>query len=767
MFKEWKAVLKKPTFLIVMLGIALIPALYNVIFLSSMWDPYDKVENLPVAVVNQDVKASYQGKEMAIGDNMVEKLKKQKGMDWQFVDAKKAKEGLADGDYYMVVTLPAELSKQAASILSDQPQEMVISYEVSSGHSFIASKMSDSAMEKLKTSVAKQVTTSYNEALFDNMDKLKDGITTAADGSTKLSDGMVKLKDGSTLLSTNLDTLANSTLTFASGADRLSTGLVTYTDGVAQLADGASLLASKSDQLVAGGQALSSAAHSADLQSLVDGSAQLAAGLSQIDRQLQANPISEEDKQALANLSAGLTSLETALSNLPDKSGLSGILEGSLTSIAGSAQTILTAAQADKASILASVQATSAYQGLSAEGQTEITNSVTASASQVETEAQSILTSVASIKSQLPTDTGNNTGSSTKDQAVAAVSQINGKVTKLNQLVAGYDQLSTIINTQVAPGATQVAGGVATLQGQLQTGADQLSQGINTYTGAVGQIADGSKKLNDNSSQLVTGSQTLSNGAGQIADGSGKLAAGGLTLSQGLDTASLGSLTLSQGLTQADSQLAVLHTSKSNAQTLASPASLKRTDKSKVGVNGVAMAPYMISVALFVAAISTNTIFAKLPSGRNPKSKWDWFKARAEINGLIALVAGLLVYGAVHLLGLSANFEVKTLVMVLLSSLTSMALVTALTTWNSKVGAFFSLILLLLQLASSAGTYPIELTSTFYQFLNPFLPMSYSVSGLRETISMNGSVGLQFTVLAAFLILFLGLGMAFYKPEED
>ena len=54
MFREWKAVLKKPTFIIVMVGIALIPALYNIIFLSSMWDPYGKLSELPVAVVNKD-----------------------------------------------------------------------------------------------------------------------------------------------------------------------------------------------------------------------------------------------------------------------------------------------------------------------------------------------------------------------------------------------------------------------------------------------------------------------------------------------------------------------------------------------------------------------------------------------------------------------------------------------------------------------------------------------------------------------------------------
>ena len=67
-------------------------------------------------------------------------------------------------------------------------------------------------------------------------------------------------------------------------------------------------------------------------------------------------------------------------------------------------------------------------------------------------------------------------------------------------------------------------------------------------------------------------------------------------------------------------------------------------------------------------------------------------------------------------------------------------MVTALTTWNSRIGAFFSLILLLLQLASSAGTYPLALTNDFFRAINPWLPMSYSVSGLRQTISMTGNI---------------------------
>ena len=99
-----------------------------------------------------------------------------------------------------------------------------------------------------------------------------------------------------------------------------------------------------------------------------------------------------------------------------------------------------------------------------------------------------------------------------------------------------------------------------------------------------------------------------------------------------------------------------------------------------------------------------------------------------------------------------------------------MSMVTALTTWNSRIGAFFSLILLLLQLASSAGTYPLALTNDFFKTVNPWLPMSYSVSGLRQTISMTGNIHHQVIFLIITLAFFTVLGMLAYQPkkmEED
>ncbi|MBF0843066.1 hypothetical protein IR117_00425, partial [Streptococcus danieliae] len=83
------------------------------------------------------------------------------------------------GDYYMVVELPEDLSQKAASIMTSDPQQMKIRYKTSSGHGFVAGKMSDSAMNVLKESVQKNIINNYTSTLFSSMKELQTGMGTA------------------------------------------------------------------------------------------------------------------------------------------------------------------------------------------------------------------------------------------------------------------------------------------------------------------------------------------------------------------------------------------------------------------------------------------------------------------------------------------------------------------------------------------------------------------------------------------------------------
>lgn len=793
MFREWKAILKKPTFIIVMVGIALIPALYNIIFLSSMWDPYGKLSELPVAVVNKDQAASYNGESMNIGENMVSNLKDNDALNFHFITEEEGIEGLEDGTYYMVVTLPSDLSQKAASILTNHPEQMNIDYQTSSGHSFIASKMSDSAMVQLKQTVAKNVTETYTKALFEKMGTLKDGMEQASQGSQTLASGSNQLKEGSQQLADNLQTLAQSSVTFSNGAEQFTSGLTTYTDAVkkidsgvasfhnglltytgavSQLDNGLNQLSSKTPELASGIQQLNDG-----VQAYAGGVVKLDSGLNQLSSQLEA---SADKSSQVSQLAAGLDQLNQAIQsvNANESTALMGEVTNALSTIAASAKSVMVNSQASQQAALTAIQSTNAYSTLSAEQQAELTAAVS---NQTNTSAQSakeILSIIQALK-------GNLEHAKSQAESVAKLQSAAGQVlplasSSLTQLSGGLGTLQKTIS-QLASGSSQLAQKSSTLTsgvGQLaqkapelvagiekiSSGSNQLNQKSSELVSGITTLQSGTSQLNQKSEQLLSGSSKLTDGSQKIAEGSEKLADGGNTLSAGLETLYGGVTTLGTGLMDANEQLALASTEETNAKTLSNPLALSKTDHDAVAVNGIAMAPYMISVALFVAALSTNMIFAKLPSGRHPETRWAWFKARLEINGLIAVLAGILVYGGVHMIGLTAVHEMKTLLLILLASVTFMAMVTALTTWNSRVGAFFSLILLLLQLASSAGTYPLALTNEFFKSINPWLPMSYSVSGLRQTISMTGMIHEQVVFLIVTLIIFMGLGVMAYRP---
>ena len=803
MLREWKAILKKPTFIIVMLGVSMIPALYNVIFLSSMWDPYGKVSDLPVAVVNQDKAVTASGKTLSIGEDVVSSLKENKNLDFHFVSKEDAQNGLEKGDYYMVVTLPSDLSERATSILTDNPQQMKIDYQTSSGHSFIAGKMSDSAMASLKQTVAQNVTDTYTNALFKNMGDLKTGLVKASDGAQQLASGSQQLGSGSQTIADNLRTLNQATSKLSSGAAQFNTGLQTYTGSVAQVssglgslsngihtyangvstvATGANQLSGRSADLLGGVQQLTQSGDG--VRALSTGVTNLNTGLatlkSSVDTTLANN------QQNVNDLATGLTQLNASIQAAASNSAVStDSIEASLTSIAASAQAIINNNQDAKAAALASVQGTSAYQGLSSEAKAEIDAAVSASQAGSDQSAQAILSEIDTMRASLETIKG---ASQTKlSQLESASNQLLPQASSMiNGLYNGLSTVSTSLGS-ASGGANQLVAGVDTLNEKLTTGATQLEQGVTSYTNSVGQLsegtsalasknpdllanttklANGAAQLTDKSPELTSSFGNLADGTNQLASGTGKLADGSSILTDNLSKLTVGTSDLSNSLSDAGDKLSAVSTKEDNAKTLADPLTLSKTDENKVEKNGIGMAPYMISVALFVAAISTNIIFSTLPSGQEPRTKRDWLKARIEVNGVISVVAGVLVYGAVHLIGLSANHEWATLGLIVLASMTFMALVTALVTWDSKLGAFASLILLLLQLASSAGTYPLELTSKIFQVINPWLPMSYSVSGLRQTISMNGQIGSQVLFLAFVLVLFMVLGTLVYRTDK-
>lgn len=750
MLEELKALLKNPKLIITMIGVALVPALYNLSFLGSMWDPYGRVEDLPIAVVNHDRAAKLNQKDLHIGKDMVDKMSKNKDLDYHFVSEKKAENGLRDGDYYMVVTLPKDLSKKATTLLENNPEKLVIQYQTSRGHGMVASKMSEAAMAKLKSSVSDNISRTYTTSVFQSMSNLQTGLEDASTGSGQLAQGANSARVGSQEITRNLGSLANGSQTLNQGVNQLNSGLVTYTGGVSQLNNGISKFSS---QLPLYLDAISQ---------LSNGAGQLTAGLNKLASE---TTMSQEETQGVQALQVGLPQLNNAIQELNNAvSGLSvpntADLMEALTGISNLAQGIIDSEASSTSSKLASLQATSTYKSLTPEQQAELSQAISATPSNATAGAQRILAITTVLKTKLA-NLPNNSNVSQLQANVNKIANLSNQAlpqasAALVKLSAGVKSVNSGVTNQLLPGSYKISSALASLNSKNQ----EILTGLTA-------ISSGSKRLNANSNALLDGTQKLATGTNDLSQGAIQLTNGSAKLTDGLTTMSSGLSTLQMSLAEASHKLNLVSVKEKNAKAVASPVALSEKDNDSVKTNGIGMAPYMIAVSLMVVALSTNVIFATSLSGRPVKNRWDWAKQKFIINGFISTLSSLILYGAIQFLGFEANYELKTLTFIILSGWTLMALVTALVGWDDRYGSFASLAMLLLQVGSSGGSYPIELSGRFFQTLHPYLPMSYIVSGLRETISLTGHIGLEVNILTGFLVGFLVLALIIYRPKNS
>ena len=337
---EWKNIAKSTWLKIVLCAIMIIPMIYACVFLGSMWDPYGQTDQLPVAVVNKDKEVEYNDSTMDIGKQLSDKLSKNDSMDFNIVSSTKAQKGLKDGKYYMIITIPENFSKNATTLLDDDPQTMMLTYTTNPQTNYIATKMDDSAMAKVKTEISSTVTKTYSKILFKNVKTLSKGFNTAADGSQKLSDGVATASEGNKTITENLNTLASSALVFNDGADSLVKGLSAYTEGVSTAKAGAQQLDNNSATLYNGAAQLKSG--SSQLLSAVKAAEkQLSDGLNQNAEQLntltqknnEMNESSKQLSQALTQIQAGIDNNNLVENNLQAAKKLDSIVSVMTTAI--------------------------------------------------------------------------------------------------------------------------------------------------------------------------------------------------------------------------------------------------------------------------------------------------------------------------------------------------------------------------------------------------------------------------------------------------
>lgn len=318
---------------------------------------------------------------------------------------------------------------------------------------------------------------------------------------------------------------------------------------------------------------------------------------------------------------------------------------------------------------------------------------------------------------------------------------------KTQQLLASSQQLATANNTAVGSLVTNLKTVQASMKGtstsvgmvgavsQIDNGLSTLQSGLKTYTGGVKQVNNGLGTLASNNATLNSGASQLAEGALKISSGSNQLAAGSATLGEGLTTIGDGTNTLTSSLKDASKKSNIKSTNKTYKQ-MSTPVDTEKKELTNMPNNGHAMAPYMMSVALYVACMALSLMYPFGKGMTTTDSPAKFLLAKATVMVPLSIVQALILYFSLKgFCGFTPARPGLCLAFMLLLSLAFMAFIAFLAIAFGRIGEFIALIFMVFNLGASAGTYPLETAPHWYKVLHPFVPFTYSVNGFRSVIA--------------------------------
>jgi putative membrane protein len=698
--EEFLSIVKNKKLLISILAILFIPIIYSGMFLWAFWDPYAHLENLPVAVVNEDKGATFEGEELNLGDELVSKLKEKKDFKFIFVEKEEGYKKLEDQEYYMLVEIPEDFSKNATTLMDENPKKLDLIYVPNESYNFLSAQIGENAMIRIKASLSKEITETYAETMFDKVAKLSDGMKAASGGAGKLSEGAKELSKGSETLHENLATLAEKSIQFHNGMNEASKGSKEVADGAASLSSGLS-------QLLEGHQKLQNAANE-----LKTGSESLASGMS------QANAGIQKAEQSIPQLISGTEKLQTGAQTL------SSSLQQWQTGAESAAQG---AKKLNEGTVLLESNLKNIMPMLPPEKQQEM---------------QFALNSLKQGSAELANGTGQlansagqlSTGANTLSQQLGALKQ--GQ----EQLQTGMSQLAKA-GTELETGANKIA-----------AGQKEFASGMSTFGQKFAEAKDGSVRLAQGASKLAGGMNQLTDGSSQLADGSGKLEEGAQKIAEGNSKIHTGSSELAEKLADGAEKASSVDADEKTYNMMAEPVKVKNEKLNEVPNYGTGFAPYFLSLGLFVGALVLTVIYPVSEPAAVPRNGFSWFFGKFGVMataGIIqAIISDIVVLGV---LGLEVKSVPLFVLFSIITSLAFMALIQFLVTLFDNPGRFIAILILIFQLTTSAGTFPLELIPESLQHFHAFLPMTYTVKGFKAVIS-SGNFSFMWENLMILLI---------------
>ncbi|MET7489148.1 YhgE/Pip domain-containing protein [Streptomyces sp. NPDC005538] len=628
-----------------LVALLLLPLLYGALYLWSFWDPYGRLDRIPVALVNDDKGASADGKKVNAGDDITEGLRDSDTFDWHEVSAATARKGVEDGTYYLSLTMPADFSARVASSAGDSPETGALQVRTNDANNYIVGQISRTVFSEVRSAASTKASRTFLDRIFVSFSDIHGQTVKAADGADQLKGGIGTAEKGSKDLADGLKTAKK-------GSGKLSKGLKKLDTGAGDLEDG-------SKQVAAGTQTLADT---------VDGVA------------AKVGPFLKDNERTI-----GDTAQLVADSAQSIRSNLDVLVK--------------TAPVAAKGAHAASDTLDEVYR---ARCETAVLKDAACPDLKKAAQAASDVAKVA-------------------DDIDSLVADQNGDLKKLDA-------------------------NLGTLQTQAQALADRaphLSEDLDDAVARIDKLNDGAGKVAAGAKTLHTGLGTAKTGAADLDTGVGKLKTGAVDLNGGLYKLIDGSGKLAGGLHDGAAKIPDYDQQDRDRRTgvMADPVRLASQDLHKAPNYGTGFAPYFIPLSLWVGAMVAYMLITPMNRRALAAGAPAW---RIAFAGWLPVVA-VGVFQTVALMavlhwaiGLEMAHAAGTVGFLFLVTAGFAAVVQWLNARFGAAGRILVLALLMLQLTSAGGTYPVQTSPGFFNAIHPFLPMSYVVEALRRLITGGG-----------------------------
>ncbi|MEV5729838.1 YhgE/Pip domain-containing protein [Streptomyces pharetrae] len=642
-----------------LVALLLLPLLYGALYLWSFWDPYGRLDRIPVALVNDDQGATAGGKKLNAGDDIVEGLRESEVFDWHEVSAAEARAGVEDGRYYLSLTMPEDFSARIASSSGDLPETGALQVRTNDANNYIVGQISRTVFSEVRTAASTKASRSFLDKIFISFSDIHGETVKAAGGADKLKGGIGKAEKGSKDLADGLRDAKDGSGDLAKGLRKLHTGAGDLEDGSKKVAEGTQTLADKVN------------------------------GISG-----KVGPFLKDNEKFI-----GDTAQFVADS--------AGTIRDNLDSLSETAP-----AAAERAR-----------------------------------EASGTLDGVYRTRCEdavLP------------DAACPDLKLAKGAAADVASIAGDLDTLVTEHDSDLK----KLDKHLATLQEQAQSLADRaphLSEDLDDAVRRINKLNEGAGKVAAGAAKLHTGLGTAKTGSVDLDEGVGKLKTGADDLSGGMYKLVDGSVKLADGLHDGAERIPDYDERERDRRTevMADPVQLASQSLHRAPNYGTGFAPYFIPLSLWVGAMVAYMVIPPLNRRALAAGASAWRIALAGWLPVLAIgVAQTAALMAVlhWAVGLQMARAAGTVGFLFLVTGCFAAIVQLLNARFGAAGRILVLALLMLQLTSAGGTYPVQTSPGFFNAIHPYLPMSYIVDALRRLITGGGlgPVWQACAVLAAF-----------------